>query len=347
MKPLLLLFAWTLPLIASAQANFVYSGYTQCTWEEITLMDSSYKSMDTSLVFVTSRCLQNNPGNPKEFLGTSLDTAGTLHFYTLYFRGNSWKAVPRKTFAQALNRANAHGRDYLVYTEGDGKAFPDAVDRSTRLSRLYDVNIVMFDWPSRVAGYGGIKNVHNTVRNTHLASGPFYSFLLLLQDYRKNHTSEMEHLSMFFHSMGNAVFKNSMEHRGTAELSAGLIDNMILNAACVPVRGHRKWVGSIGFASHIYVVYNRKDKTLRQASLLFAQGLLGCQLRKPLAPNALYINVHPLAGNNHNSFLIIPLLTQQPNLRVFFSTLFHGKTPNTSDPTFLTRRKNGKGFSLL
>ncbi|HEV7231821.1 MAG TPA: alpha/beta hydrolase [Bacteroidia bacterium] len=347
MKQLLFILVWAFPLIASAQANFVYSGYTQCTWDEIALMDSSYRSTDSSIVFVSCRNRFNDPANPKEFLGTSVDTARTLHFYTLYFQGNSWRAVPHNTLADAIGRARFNGKDFLAYTEGDGKTFPDAVDRSTRLCRLYHVNIVMFDWPSRVAGYGGIKNVHNTVKNTFLAAPSFYSFLVLLQDYRKNHAPEIDHISLFLHSMGNAVFKNSLTNHSLSELGPGFIDNIILNAACVPVRHHRKWVESIHFASHIYVVYNRKDKTLRQASLLFGERLLGCQLSKPLAPNALYINVHPLAGNNHNCFLIIPLLNQQPDLCLFFDTLFHVKPLNTGNPAFLIPRKNGKGFSLL
>jgi hypothetical protein len=331
-------------LISISQANLVSYGYTQCTWEEIHLTDSSYQSSDSSIIFATTRSVLKNTG--KEFLGTEISSDSLLRFYTVYFRGNSWKASPRRTLAEALNKTPSPA-DYVVYAEGDGKTFPDNVDRSTRLSRLYGANVIMFDWPSRVPGYGGLKNVHNTVRNTKGAAKQFHTFLLLLQEYKKQHPDKMAHISLFFHSLGNAVFKNSVEEYGSSDLNKGLVDNIILNAACVPVRHHKKWLEGLNFQGQIYVLYNRKDKTLREASFLFAKRLLGCQLKKPLAGNARYIDMGFLASDKHNYFLLIPLLQQHPGIPFFFDLVFHGKPLDPSIPTRFRIRSDGKGYTLL
>jgi hypothetical protein len=332
------------PLFSWSQVNLVASGSTQCTWQEINLVDSSFQSSDSSVIFATTRSVLQNKG--REFLGTEIASDSLLRFYTIYFNGNSWKAAPRNSLADAL-KSNRSSSDFVVYTEGDGKTFPDNIDRSTRLSRLYHVNVIMFDWPSRVPGYGGIKNVRNTVRNTQAVAKQFHTLLLNLQDYKMAFPEKMTHLSLFFHSLGNAVFKNSVERYGTADLQKDLADNIILNAACVPLRKHRSWLEKLCFQEHIYVMYNRKDKTLREASILFGKRLLGCQLNKRLAPNTRYINLAPLALNKHNYFLIIPLLNQHPGIPSFFTSVFHANTLDLSDTSRLRRRSNGKGFTLL
>jgi hypothetical protein len=326
-----------------AQANFVSSGYTQCTWEEITLMDSSYTSQDSSLTFVSTRTFR--PGQVKEFLGTEISPDSALHFFTIYFRSNKWRAVPRPSFSAAIARAGSPA-DFVIYAEGDGKTFPDAVDRGTRLKRLYQVNIIMFDWPSRVPRLGGIKNVHNTVLNTSKLGKQFHTLLLLVKDYKASYPNEIQHLTLFFHSLGNAVFKKCIEQYGTSDLSKSLVDNILLNAACIPARGHRKWMETLNFQDHVYIVYNRKDKTLRQATLLFGTRMLGCKPGNKLANNALYYNIHELAGSNHNYFLIQPLLTRHKGITDFYNTVFHARPMNQLAPDTHGKQKKVQRITL-
>jgi len=285
-------------------------------------MDSAYTSSDSSICFATTRSFY--PNQQGAFLSTAIAEDSTLRFFTVYFNGNKWRAVPRHTLSAALGKGSI-SKDMVVYTEGDGKTFPDNVDRSTRLSRLYGIQVIFFDWPSRVPGYGTIKNVRNTARNTRRLGKQFTSLLLLLQAYKQNEPGRIAHLTLFFHSMGNAVFRNAIEKIGTAGLHASLADNLILNAACTPRRGHRHWLEQLHFQDHIYVMYNRKDKTLREASVLFHQHLLGCSPGRHLAVNAVYLNIHELAGNNHNYFLIIPLLKEHPGILEFYDRAFHMK----------------------
>jgi hypothetical protein len=327
-----------------AQANFPFAGYTQCSWEKISCMDSSYKSSDSSLIIVSTRNSLPGADLHRAFLGTEIASDSLLRCYTIYFSGNNWKAVPRRTLAEALDASGSQA-DYTVYTEGDGKTFPNTLDRATRLSRLYGVNVIMFDWPTQLPGAGVISNVHNTVRNSKKLGRQYHNLLLLLKAYRENHPEKIARLSLFCHSLGNAVFKNSVEKFGSYGFG-GLADNIILNAACVPSFRHKRWVEKLLFNCPVYVVFNRKDKTLRAASLLFHKRLLGCQLNHRLAAHVVYINIHSIALNKHNYFLILPLLKEHPALQTFFYSLLHAQTLQLNDQTGFLRQK-GSVYRLL
>jgi hypothetical protein len=141
-------------------------------------------------------------------------------------------------------------------------------------------------------------------------------------------------LSMFFHSMGNNVI------RRIAQSSAYLhhfndtiwVDNIILNAPCVPRRGSHRWIDSIRFAKSKIVHYNPYDMTLKWARIAGFRGVLGERPRKPLAATATYINFNPLCGAGHSNFLHLRNRGAAPGFAVaHYSRLFHGKSvPDTS-----------------
>jgi hypothetical protein len=327
--------------IAKAQANFVYAGYTQCTWDDIHLADSSFKSADSSIVFASTR--NYTPGS-KEFLNYKIASDSSLHYFTIYFSSNRWIAAPRKNLSDALN--GLAPADYVVYTEGDGKTFPDNIDRSTRITRLYHTRVIVFDWASRVPTFKGGQNVRNTVRNTKSLQKQYRDLLLALKNLKAEQPAQMLHLTLFFHSLGNAVFQHSIEKFGHGDYGKNLVDNIVLNAACVNARGHKKWVEKLAFQTQVYVLYNRKDKTLRAASLLFGKRLLGCQLNRALASNTMYINMGLVASNKHNYFVILPLLKEQPGIRMLFNNLFHGGSVPLSDTRFFEKGSSGNGYTL-
>jgi hypothetical protein len=326
-----------------AQTNTPGAGYTRCTWAEIQLMDSSYHSTDSAIVFVTTRSVQNTP---PVFLTNNIASDSTLHFFIVYFRGNQWKAAPRPSLAEAL-KGMGDKQDYLVYTEGDGKTFPDNVDRSTRMTRLYKTNVIMFDWPTRVTEYNGIQNIHNTAHNAKSLARQYHTFLLTLKDFKATRPEQMAHISLFFHSMGNAVFKNYVTHYGTSDLGKGLVNNLIFNAACVSASRHRQWMETLNFQDHIYVTYNRKDRTLRAASWLFHKRMMGCQLHRPLAANAMYINIHPLVQNHHNYFLDQSLLSAHPQILRLYGDFFHVLPILPDNPALFIKARKGRGYTLL
>jgi len=284
------------------------------------MADSSYHSSDSCIVFVSTRSVGFENG--KFILGNTIANDKSLRFYNIYFNGADSKMAPRNSLAEAMDNANI-SYDYLVYTEGHGKLFSDNIERGISAARIYGISIIMFDWPSRVPGYSFEKNFYVSVHNSKSVTKQFHELLLLLGNYKKHAGKErVHHISMFFHSMGNYVLLSTLKKHGATHYNNDLIDNIIFNAACIPSRGHEKWIEKLSFQKNIYIMYNSKDQTLKAATFLLGKFLLGYKPLR-LAKNAYYFNLKPVANISHNCFLRKSFLNNHPEIHKIYNNLFH------------------------
>ncbi len=293
--------------------------------ENVLSADSTYKSSDSCIVFVTTRSV--NLENGQHIFGNTIAKDNSLRFYNIYFNGSETKIAPRKTLEEALNNANISS-DFMVYTEGHEKLFPDNVGRGINASRLYSVCVIMFDWPSKVPGYKVGKSFYSSLHNSKSVAKQFNELLLLLSDYKNNTGEEkVKHLSMFFHSMGNNVLLSTIKKYGSQNFNSDMVDNLIFNAPCVPSRGHRKLLEQFSFQKNIYVMYNKKDPALKGATLLLGKFLLG-SIPMRLAKNASYFNLKKVAHVSHTCFLSQSILTSYPQIQEIYNDLFHSRILN-------------------
>ncbi|MBK7666897.1 MAG: hypothetical protein IPJ32_05780 [Sphingobacteriaceae bacterium] len=145
---LTLFFSFT---ISKAQ----FSGYTFCNWDKITFNPKYIPTNeDTAIIFISVR---DYFPDKTEFMGYELDSTPALHYFSIYFNRNKWICVPRLNLEEAFTGASKN-KDMVVYGEGMGKDFTGDVDRATRLTRVYDVTTVMFDWPTYRPNLSGGKN---------------------------------------------------------------------------------------------------------------------------------------------------------------------------------------------
>ncbi|MGZ3932162.1 MAG: hypothetical protein ACXVP0_12555, partial [Bacteroidia bacterium] len=121
-----------------------YPDYTHCSWNKIRFIRDYKPTTDTGVVFVSTR---NYFPEKDEFLSVDNDTSHALHYFNIYFKGNSWVCVPRISLEDALKAVSAR-ENAVVYADGFGKLFPGNVDRATRFARCYDVTTILFDWPT-------------------------------------------------------------------------------------------------------------------------------------------------------------------------------------------------------
>jgi hypothetical protein len=296
--------------------------------ENIARVDSAYKSSDSCIVFVTTRSV--NVKNGEYVFGNTIAKDNLLRFYNIYFKGGESKMAPRSSLAEAINNANV-SPDFVVYTEGHGKLFSDNVERGIQASRIYSVSVIMFDWPSKMPGYKVEKNFYTSMNNSRAVAKQFNELLLLLGHYKNNTNQEkIRHLSLFFHSMGNYVILNTLKQYGSKNYNATLVDNIILNAPCIPSREHSKWLEQLTFQRNIYVMYNKKDPALKGASFLMGKFLLGLHPMH-LAKNAEYLDLRKVAHIYHNCFLRQSLLSSHPKVREIYNDLFHSRILDVHD----------------
>jgi hypothetical protein len=180
-----------------------------------------------------------------------------------------------------------------------GKIFTSDLDRGMRMAGQYGVNVLLLDYPSIHSHWSSYKNYRFAWNN----STRIYTDFLPVFDSLRNMPQDQP-MSLFFHSMGNNLIRKLMQKDlmpGGAE--AVWVDNVILNAPCVPRRGSRRWIDKMHFAKRIYVHFNPDDRTLKLAGIVGLRGILGLGPKAKISSNATYIDFNDIAGYSHSNFM--------------------------------------------
>ncbi len=336
--------------IVTARAQLSLYNSNEC-WSQFLLQPSGHQPVsqsDTCLVFVSNRYI--HPDSLR-FVDEYLDTT-TLKYFFLEKLDGKWKVYQAASLAEAMGHL-PHKKDIVVYAEGMGKIFTSNVERAELMSAQYDVNVVMFDYASINTSYRPSKNFRFARKNARLSAGQYLSLLEEFREARNNNAGWITgvKLTTFYHSMGNIILEQMIKkHNISAINTAPFIDNLVINAACVPQKRHARWVAQIHFARQIYVHYNRRDMQLKGAHLLTLKRQLGEKISRRRADNATYVNFHSTAGWQHSYFMNFPYneFRLTPAMTGYFSRLFNGQGISSSELTALLashkevmRRENG------
>ncbi len=300
-----------------------------CNWSDVTLDKQYVPAKGDSCLFVVST--RHYDETKKEFVDYDYDTTATLKYFTLYYRGNSWTAVPYPSLEAMLDTKDSF-RDLVVFTEGLGKTFTLGVDRATKLMRLYAVDELFFDWPTERPYMKPGKNIKITYQIAPDVAVPYARFLEEFQAYKISHSQKFQTVTLFFHSMGNLLLMYDLQKGLYKHISPGLVDNVVLNAACVNQHKHKAWLNNLSFAKNIYVTVNDRDRNLRGASIIFAAYQLGLKPKPKYCDNVKYVDFSAVLDDEHNYFLIAPLLQKKPYLKEFYKDVFVGKNPQLQFP---------------
>lgn len=323
------LIALLLLLQVKAQAQLANYNTTEY-WSQFVLERSAMKPVitgDTCLVFVSNRFI--HPDSLR-FVDEYLDTTSLKYFFLEKLEGK-WKVYQAPSLDEAMELL-PHKKDIVVYAEGMGKIFTSNVYRAQLMSRQYDVNVVMFDYSSINTTYKPSKNFRIARLNARLSAG---QYLQMLQQFQKARQEDRPWISgvkltTFYHSMGNIILEQMVQQHDISSInSSPFVDNLVINAACVPQRGHAEWVERIRFAKQVYVHYNQTDLQLKGAHVLTLKKQLGEKAsRRQRADNAIYINFHDMVGWQHSYFMNFPYNVKfrlTPAMTDYFSRLFNGQ----------------------
>ena len=333
MKLYLILFIVTLCQYSFGQSKAkTVAPYSYCTWENMVLNKNYLINNSDSCLFVVST--RNYDDTKKEFVDYEYDTSRTLKYFAVYFKGNNWTAVPYPTLEKLLDLKESF-KNMVIFTEGLGKTFTSGVDRGTKLMRIYGIDEIFFDWPTLRPYLKSGKNIKTTYRVSSKVALPYAKFLEEFQIYKITHISKFKVTSLFFHSMGNLILMHDLKGNLFKNIQPGIIDNVLLNAACVPQKKHALWLNKLNFATHIYVTINKGDRNLNGAKIIFLQHQLGEKAKRPYCKTAHYVRFSNVLDNEHNYYLIRPLLAQKPFLKKFYEDIFEGNTPVLNYPRLI------------
>jgi hypothetical protein len=314
--------------------------YDQLTGPRLLWADSLPCSPeDTIVIMVTVR--EKAEDSSKLF---SDETILSKHFTTLLalWKSPCWYLKEVPSLEEAL-QLSGYSKEIVTYVHGDGKDFPLALNRAADIRLLFDVPVIAFDVPSLLPQSGRIKNFYNSKRNFKKSAPHFSEYIQTLSNIKEKQAGLT--LTLHMHSLGNTVYMECLKENRLDSYPV-LFETLLMNAAAVKQKRHKRWLEKSTIQKCIYITYNKKDHTLNGAHLITLRKQLGERVKKPLAGNSYYINVHPLAGKEHNYYSNVRLFSRFPNLQQFYMDILHGRDVPLEDEHRFTRRKDGKGFDI-
>lgn len=302
-------------------------------WSNVSLADSIHSHQYSDTLFVVASNRQHNPAT-HEFLESELDSLGAVRYFLVTFSEGRWLAQPKRNLHAAVDQL-PH-RDFIVYVEGMGKTFPLNLQRGAAMNRQYNLNVILFDYPSihpEISIFGNFKFAYSHAESSWVS---FQTFLHDVADMKKEFSDGVKSkaFTLMHHSMGNLMLKEMMMQDEVGIAEPGLFDNLVINAACVPQEGHKEWVEKIEFAERIFINYNKQDKQLNGAMILTFKKMLGARPGNPLAENATYVDFNPLVKSRHSNFLNITGREDiPPQAFQYYYAVLHGKDSKLEERT--------------
>lgn len=282
---------------------------------------------DTVLAVVSSRL--RNADDDLRFMSEE-HGGDSLYYYFVYAHNGKWHLIPTHSLAETIALTPNINKDWVMYTEGMGKIFTSNLDRGMNMAAQYDVNVLLLDYPSYNTSKGIFSNYFFSLKNAKHTYLDFFRIIEQVKEMKIGGALGTGKLSMFYHSMGNNMIREIVKHHKLKSLNDKVwVDNIILNAACVPQRNHADWINKINFTKHTYIHYNPHDRTLSGAHLLSKKRELGERVRNPISTRARYINFSQLVDQGHSNFLSLhgrPKAT--PEAIAHYRTVLHGDTIN-------------------
>lgn len=331
-----------------ARAQFAYFN-SEDFWSKLVLEKEGYVSTanaaDTTIILATNRRYDTST-----FRFFPEVREGGIHYFFVYSLQGKWHLIPVSTLQKAINMFPDKNRDWLLYTEGMGKFFTSDADRGMQVAAQYGINVIMMDYPSITAHRKRLGNYFFAIKNARVAYKDFVPVFDTVKMLKVSGKMGNGKLSMLFHSMGNIVMRQIVKQGKLPVINDQVwIDNLILNAACVPQRRHKKWVDKIHFAKRIYIHYNPHDFTLGGAYLVSKKNQLGMKVKRPVSKQAVYINFNAIAGKGHSNF--VSLHSREPipeKSHHHYNTLFHGNAAPVKDTSlYMPSEYKGIGYTLL
>lgn len=277
----------------------------------------------------------------------------SLTYLEVFKDNDKWKILPLNIETD-FNTYSSGFNDWLVYVHGDSQTPELAFMRGLQLQEEYQVNVIVFSWPSKDPILGGLQNFKNSKNLIEKGTPAFAQFVQKLDSWRNSQTSDQcGNLTLFLHSLGNYYLQRLVADSLLAGMDHKIFDNVILNAAAVNQKDHHLWLEKITFQQRIFVNSNSKDMTLKGVSLFTDCGVqLGEKAESDFSSNATYINFNQALDNELNFGLlhgyyvgVIP--GKYPHIYKFYHAIFHGQPVEFSSPEMFVQNDTIPVYEII
>lgn len=322
--------------------------YNEHLWKEITLAQQHAvpEISDTMLVICTVRVFDSLA---VRIFSDKVNTDNCINYLLAVRKNDHWTLYRKNSLDEAASFLKSN-KDVVFYIEGMGKTFTTNLYRGAGLTVQYDVNTILFDYPSADPAYGLLHNFRFARKNSSAVYKQYAIWLRTIQKSKKDHMPWIHtgnNTTLFHHSMGNRMLEKAITSGSLSDMHDPLVHTLVLNASCVRSKNHNQWISKINFADEVIVTYNKQDRQLKGAGIYTFCHQLGCSPYLPIASNVKYLDLNKIAGKQHNLFLNRPGTVGIPlTLHQFYRDVFHNPSIDwlNKDIFYLTNKFAGYGL---
>jgi esterase/lipase superfamily enzyme len=254
-----------------------------------------------------------------------------------------------------INEMAAQKGNWLVFIHGDAKTLEASIKRGLTIQQVYNINVLIFSWPSKDPEIRGVKNLKESQTHVGESMHHFMKVMDFIVQFKAINPAfqQEQKLTLFLHSLGNLYIKTMIENDLTGDLPTQLFDNVILNAAAVNQKQHKQWLERLNMQKRIYVISNKDDFNLKGLRIFTKSGRqLGEKLTPSLADNANYVHFDKSVGFNmkkgqSHTYFMGNAIEKSSNIKSFYATLFHGEEVNLKDTEKFYVRKDELGYEII
>jgi esterase/lipase superfamily enzyme len=240
-------------------------------------------------------------------------------------------------------RNGTYKRNWVFYIPGFNQSSRSSLDVSWQITQKYDVNVVLFSWPSNPGGF--IANEYKrAIQAAKMSVNGLKRAFEKLDKYIKNcplSDTERKKISfnLLIHSLGNFIVENCARLPLFDEITE-IFQNIIFHQADVDNKNHREWIDSIEFGKRLYVTINKNDYVLTGSGAFHLDRLnannvnnrLGNTTKGLNAQKPIYIDFTQggFVATAHNLFLDV----NNPIIVNFFQQVFKGRQGEVNNRLF-------------
>lgn len=282
-------------------------------------------------------------------------TEASLDYLVANTSSTNTLQITKSDSTSFINEMAAQKGNWLVFIHGDAKTLEASIKRGLTIQQVYNINVLIFSWPSKDPEIRGVKNLKESQTHVGESMHHFMKVMDFIVQFKAINPAfqQGQKLSLFLHSLGNLYIKTMIENELTGDLPTQLFDNVILNAAAVNQKQHKQWLERLSMQKRIYVISNKDDFNLKGLRIFTKSGRqLGEKLTPTLADNTNYVHFDKSVGFNikkgqSHTYFIGNTTDKSINIKSFYATLFHGEEPNLVDTEKFYVRKDGLGYEII
>ena len=165
----------------------------------------------------------------------------------------------KRALKEYFEELKESGKACVFYIHGFYKSFEESLNQARNISETYNVGVVAFSWPSNTGGF--VEAYYDKAKA--IASSSIVALDRTLERFCSIRNQEPQSvrglsINLLIHSLGNYMFEKficdpifSTETR--------VFDNIVLNAADVDLKGHKRWTNKLKYARRVYATINEED----------------------------------------------------------------------------------------